>query len=137
MIFQTMYQMGPEQERLPDMLDQPDWGIPSESLEQQLAQDEIRRAEDTASPKTALEEIRAAIDQAAAGPEIDLANNELSSGSFIPVGNRPFESGTGWTDLADLDRIGPEAALQEIRDAIDEAVADAYLGIPPDWLMHP
>ena len=50
-----------------------------------------------------------------------------------PVGEYPYEDGSGHVDLSDLDPPEIEDPLEETRRAIDEIVEEARIGIPPDW----
>ena len=127
MIFQTMYQMGPEQERPLDMLDRPYLEVSQDSLAQQMAMDALQGTESPGHETAAQEEIRNAVREVVVG----LTECAHPDEGIIPLGGNAFESGTGWTDLTALDPVDPEAELEEIIAAARKAVADAQIEILP------
>lgn len=145
MLFRTLDNMQFEHERPAGMLDKPDLEVSPDFLAQQMATDALQGTEEIPGHEEAAQkEIRDAVREVMAGTEggppfdseIGLEENELSTGGVIPVCNRPFESGTGWTDLTDLDPVDPDAALEEIRAAVRQIVADTDIGVPPDWRLE-
>jgi len=65
--------------------------------------------------------------------EGQLPDDPVAESGPEPVGVFPFENGTGQTSPADLAPPDPSGILDEIRQSVDDVVAEAYLGVSPDW----
>lgn len=115
MIFNTTYQPFHEQDEPNpnDEYDRPDMGIPHDLRERWEIEDAMRQC----------------IGDEPVEPVEDVA---LSAGTE-PVGGYPYEDGCGVSDLDALAPPEPEAAMSEIRMAVDAVIEDALDGTPLGW----